>query len=171
MLWEPDPPLPPPRSGSALLRHTAGRMIVTSVNDAASGAPCVTATGRKANMKENSRPGKESVGVRLWTIRTSTGPLSLSLWGPFLPDQVPVGSSSSRLFLGSSGSGEATAHCITHLSFCCLAYFLLRCSRPRSRRSSSSRAPLSLASMLWTSWSLWLTRDTSSCSSSCSLCL
>lgn len=32
------------------------------------------------------------------------------------------------------------AHCIKHLSFCCLAYFLLRCSRPRSRRSSSSRA-------------------------------
>lgn len=31
-------------------------------------------------------------------------------------------------------------HCIKHLSFCCLAYFLLRCSRPRSRRSSSSRA-------------------------------
>lgn len=31
-------------------------------------------------------------------------------------------------------------YCITHFSFCCLAYFLLRCSRPRSRRSSSSRA-------------------------------
>lgn len=31
-------------------------------------------------------------------------------------------------------------HCITHFSFCCLAYFLLRCSRPRSRRSSSSTA-------------------------------
>lgn len=31
-------------------------------------------------------------------------------------------------------------HCMEHLSFCCLAYFLLRCSRPRSRCSSSSRA-------------------------------
>lgn len=53
-------------------------------------------------------------------------------------------------------------YCITHFSFCCLAYFLLRCSRPRSRRSSSSRAPLSFASMLWTSSSLWLTSETSS---------
>lgn len=31
-------------------------------------------------------------------------------------------------------------YCIKHLSLCCLAYFLLRCSRPLSRRSSSSRA-------------------------------
>lgn len=34
----------------------------------------------------------------------------------------------------------ALCYCIKHLSLCCLAYFLLRCSRPRSRRSSSSRA-------------------------------
>lgn len=37
-------------------------------------------------------------------------------------------------------AGRWLNHCITHFSFCCLAYFLLRCSRPRSRRSSSSRA-------------------------------
>lgn len=35
---------------------------------------------------------------------------------------------------------QRSNHCIRHFSFCCLAYFLLRCSRPRSRRSSSSRA-------------------------------
>lgn len=135
----------------------------------------------------------------------------------------------ARLYTGDSR--HLLAHCIKHLSFCCLAYFLLRCSRPRSRRSSSSRAlentgelggkgclilwlshrfynywifenpvppffnfhdsdisfeclkcdfnhsevrvphPLSLASMWWTSSSLWLTSDTSSWRSRCSLCL
>lgn len=41
--------------------------------------------------------------------------------------------------IGFAAAGRQN-HCITHFSLCCLAYFLLRCSRPCSRRSSSSRA-------------------------------
>lgn len=85
------------------------------------------------------------------------------------------------------------AHCRTHLSL--LLCFCLLISRPRSRRASSSSAlqtqlaasdnsaslpcdgsapadahPLSLASMSRMISSRWLTRDTSSWRSSCSLC-